>query len=151
TDARTIGKLAWAFLTGKAYAPTETRSLGEAAPNLASRVVEATDKLIRSKDHADRPDIDAYLSTLAAGDALKQAEVELLAQKEEYDEAHRLELQKCELHRQEVEQHAAEQASLLAGEREEFQKQMADVRAQLEAERAQFEAVMAERKDRFAA
>jgi len=151
TDARTIGKLAWAFLTGKPYTATETRSLGEVAPNLATRVVEATDKLIRSKDHTDRPDIETYLSTLAAGDALKQAEVELLAQKEEYDEVHRQQLQACELQRQEVEQHATEQASILAGEREEFQKEMADMRAQLEAERAQFEALMVERKERFAA
>jgi hypothetical protein len=151
TDARTIGKLAWAFLTGEPYSPAETRSLAEVCPNLATRVVDATDKIVRSKDHADRPDVDTYLGILAAGDVLKQAEVELLAQKEEYDEAHRLELQKCDLQRQEVEQHAAEQASILAGEREEFQREMADLRAQLEAERAQFEALSAERKERFAA
>ena len=151
TDARTIGTLAWAFLTGKPYAPTETRSLGEVSPNLASRVVEGTDKIIRSKDHADAPDVETYLSILAAGDVIKQAEVELLAQKEEYDEAHRVELEKCEIHRQEVEQHAAEQASLLESEREEFERKMADARAEFEAERAQFESMMGERKDRFAA
>jgi hypothetical protein len=151
TDARTIGMLAWAFLTGEPFAPGEARSLAEACPNLAGRVVEATDKLLRSKDHKDAPDVEKYLSILAAADALKQAEVELLAQKEEYDEAHRLELQKCEVQRQEVEQHAAEQASLLAGEREEFQRQIAEERAALEAERAQFETMMAERKERFAA
>jgi hypothetical protein len=151
TDARTIGMLAWAFLTGEPYAPGETRSLAEACPNLAARVVDATDKLLRSKDHKDAPDVERYLSILAAADALKQAEVELLAQKEEYDEAHRRELQKCEVQRQEVEQHAAEQASLLAGEREEFQRQIAEERAALEAERAQFETMMAERKERFAA
>lgn len=151
TDARTIGMLAWAFLTGEPYTPGETRSLAEVCPNLAARVVEATDKLLHSKDHRDAPDIDAYLSILAAADALKQAEVELLAQKEEYEEAHQRELQKCELQRQEMEQHAAEQASLLAGEREEFQRKMAEERAAFEAERAQFEAMMAERKERFAA
>ncbi|HEY4303142.1 MAG TPA: hypothetical protein VGM82_01640 [Gemmatimonadaceae bacterium] len=151
TDARTIGMLAWAFLTGKPYSTTETRSIGEVSPNLAARVVEATDKIVRSKDHADAPDVETYLSVLAAGDVLKQAEVELLAQKEEYDEAHRVELQKCDIQRQEVEQHASEQASMLAGEREEFSRQMADVRAQLETERAQFESMMQERKERFAA
>lgn len=151
TDARTIGTLAWAFLTGRPYARGETRSLGEVCPNLAARVIEATDKIIRSKDHADAPDVDKYLSILAAGDVLKQAEVELLAQKEEYDEAHRIELQKCDLQRQEVEQHAAEQASLLAGEREEFRRQIEDERAAIAAERAQFESMMNERKERFAA
>jgi hypothetical protein len=151
TDARTIAMLAWAFLTGKPYARGETRSIGEACPNLAARVVEATDKIIRSKDHTDAPDVDKYLGILAAGDVLKQAEVELLAQKEEYDEAHRIALQQCEIQRQEIEQNAAEQASLLAGEREEFQRQIAEERAAIEAERAQFEAMMGERKDRFAA
>ena len=151
TDARTIAMLAWAFLTGKPYTPGETRSLGEVSPNLAARAVEATDKLLRSKDHKDAPDVGKFISILAAADVLKQAEVELVAQKEEYDEAHRRELQKCELQRQEVEQHAAEQASLLAGEREEFERRIAEERAAIEAERAQFETMMVERKDRFAA
>jgi hypothetical protein len=150
TDARTIGTLAWAFLTGEPYVPGENRSLAELCPNLALRVVEATERIIRSKDHAAPPDVDEFLSTIAAADVLKQAEVELLAQKEEYEEAHRRELEKCEVQRQEVAQHAAEQAALLAGEREEFRRQIAEERAAIEAERVQFEALMHERKERFA-
>lgn len=150
-DARTLGLLAWALLTGAPAAEGETRSLGEVCPNLATRVVESTDKMIRSKDHRDAPDIPSFIGVVAAGDALKQAEVELSAQKEEYDEQHRAALQACEVQRQEVEQHASEQASMLAGEREEFERKIAEERAAIEAERVTFETMMAERKDRFAA
>lgn len=150
SDAQTIAMLAWAFLSGDPQSKPGATSLGEAAPNLAARVVESTDRILSTNDHADAPDVATYLGILAAGDVLKQAEVELIAQKEEYDEAHRIELQKCELKRQEIEDHAAEQAAILAGEREEFQRQIADERAALEAERARFEAMMAERKERFA-
>jgi hypothetical protein len=150
-DARTIGHLAWAFLSGAPHASTETRTFAEICPNLATRVIDAVDNLIKCKDHQDNaPDVGRFLGIIAAGDVLKQAEVELAAQKEEYDEAHRIELQKCEVQRQETEQHAAEQASMLAGEREEFRRQMEEERAAMDAERAQFEALMAERKERFA-
>lgn len=151
SDARTIGTLAWAILTGKPHTAGETRSIGEVCPNLAQRVIDATDKMVRCKDHADAPDVGTYLGILAAGDVLKQAEVELAAQKEEYDEQHRIALQQCELQRQETEQHAAEQASILAGEREDFKREIEETRAAVAAERAEFESIMAERKERFAA
>jgi hypothetical protein len=152
TDARTIAKLAWTMMTGERYAEGESpRSLGEVCPNLATRVIESTDKMLRCKDHVDTPDVPAYLAVLGAGDVMKQAEVELAAMKEEYDEEHRRELQKCELHRQETEQRAAEQLALLAGEREELERQIADERAAIAAERAQFEQLMEERKQRLAA
>ena len=150
-DARTLGMLAWALLTGTSYAAGETRSLGDVCPNLATRVIEATDRMIRCKDHADAPDVGTFLGIVAAGDVLKQAEVELSAQKEEYDEQHAAAIKACELQREETEQHAAEQASILAGEREEFQRMMAEERAALEAERVQMESVMNERKERLAA
>lgn len=149
-DARTIGRLAWAMLSGHAHDDAETRSIGEALPNLAARVVDATDKMIRCKIGSEAPDIGRYLGVIAAGDALKQAEVELAAQKEEYQEAHEREIRKCELQRQQVEQHAAEQASILAGEREDFTRQMADERAAMEAEREQMRSALAERQRHLA-
>jgi hypothetical protein len=150
-DARTLGALAWAILTGKPYDRTDGRSLGDVCPNLASRVIEATDRMLRCKDHAEAPDVATFLGTLAAGDVLKQAEVELAAQKEEYDEQHAAALHACEVQRQEIEQHAQEQLAMLAGEREEFQRQMAEERAAIEAERTQMQALLAERKDRLGA
>jgi len=159
TDARTIGMLAWAMYVGKSYGGSEKAvPLAELAPNLAKRVQDATTRMISAKDYTDAPDITTYIATVAAADVLKQAEVELAAMKEDYDEEHRRELQKCEMRRQETEQHASEQASILAGEREDFERMMSDERAAMAAERtaiaserAEFDRLMKERKDRLAA
>ncbi len=151
SDARTIGALAWSVLTGKPYDRVETRSLGDVCPNLATRVIEATDRMLKCKDNSEAPDVATYLGILAAGDVLKQAEVELAAQKEEYDEQHAAALKACEIQREQVEQHAQEQLAMLAGEREEFQRQMSEERAAMDAERAQMQALLAERKDRLGA
>ncbi len=129
-DARTLGALAWAMFTGERYdANTSPKSLGDVAPNLATRVIEATNRAIACKDGSTLPDVATFLGIIGSGDVLKQAEVEMAAMKEEYDEAHRREIQKCELQRQAVEQKASEQMSALAGEREEFVHKMADERA----------------------
>ncbi len=150
-DARTIARLAWAILTGHPHADEETRSIGEVLPNLATRVANDTDAIIRGKDHVDEPDIGRYLGTLAAADTLKAAEVELAAQKEEFQEAHAREIRKCELQRQRVEQHAAEQLAILAGERDEFERAMSDERAATNAEREQMRSALAERQRHLAA
>ncbi len=150
-DARTIGALAWSVLTGKPYDRVEMRSLGDVCPNLATRVIEATDRMLKCKDHSDTPDVATFLGILAAGDVLKQAEVELAAQKEEYDEQHAAALKACEVQRQQIEQHAQEQLAMLAGEREEFERQMSEERAAMDAERTQMQALLSERKDRLAA
>ncbi|HEX4684062.1 MAG TPA: hypothetical protein VH277_15200, partial [Gemmatimonadaceae bacterium] len=158
-DARTIGMLAWAMYAGKPYGDGgQAASLGEVCPNLATRVVDAVNKMISAKDHTDSPDIATFIGTVAAADVLKQAEVEIAAMKEEYDEEHKKALQACEVRRQETEDHAAEQAALLAGEREDFERSISDDRAAMEAERAsfaseraEFERLMKERKDKLAA
>lgn len=151
SDARTLGALAWSVLTGKPYDRVEMRSLGDVCPNLATRVIESTDRMLRSKDHAEAPDAATYIGILAAGDVMKQAEVELAAQKEEYDEQHAAALKACEVQRQQVEQHAQEQLAMLAGEKEDFKRQMSEERAAMDAERAQMQTLLAERKDRLGA
>jgi hypothetical protein len=158
-DARTIGKLAWAMYTGQPYGEGEhIESLGTLCPNLATRAVDGVNKMVSAEDHADTPDIATFIATVAAADVLKQAEVEIAAMKEEYDEQHAAALHACEVQRQETEQHAAEQVALLAGEREEFERSISDERAAIEAERtqmaterAEFERLMKERKDKLAA
>ncbi|HXT16382.1 MAG TPA: protein kinase [Gemmatimonadaceae bacterium] len=158
-DARTIAMLAWAMYAGKPYGESDSvEPLASLAPNLATRVTDAVTKMLAAKDHAAAPDVATFIATIAAADVLKQAEVEIAAMKEEYDEQHARELQKCEVQRQETEQHAAEQASILAGEREEFDRIMSDERAAIEAERtamaserAEFDRLMKERKDKLAA
>jgi hypothetical protein len=81
---------------------------------------------------------------------LKQAEVEIAAMKEEYEEQHRAELAKCELQRQEVEQRAVEEATALAEERALQEKRIADLQAALSDERADFERIMTERTEHLA-
>jgi chemotaxis protein histidine kinase CheA len=153
TDAKTIGELAWIMLTGKELPETSGETgLAELAPNLALRVVEATEKLLRGPDGRDTPvpDVSAVLAIIAAGDVLKQVEVEMAAMKEEYEEQHRAELAKCELQREEVEQRAVEEATALADERAAFEKKIADMQAALSDERADFERIIAERTEHLA-
>ena len=152
-DARTIGELAWAMLSGKTYEPGKRRSLRELAPNLATRVVDATEQLIgcaMPTPNAPAPDVATVIGVIAAGDVLKRAEVEISAMKEEYQEQHRIALAKCENRRLEVEQQAAETANALADERADFERQMTEEKAALAEERADFERVMAERQAHFA-
>jgi hypothetical protein len=97
SDAKTIGELAWLMLTGTKLPEGEAQTrLAELAPNLAHRVIEATEKLVRGPQGQDTPvpDVSSVLAIIAAGDVLKQAEVEISAMKEEYEEQHRAELAK---------------------------------------------------------
>lgn len=144
-DAKTIGELAWAMLSGKPFDGQRQGSLAELAPNLAKRVVDATDEIVRCNGD-ETPDVLGFLSTVGMADALKQAEVELAALKEQYDDEHRRALDNCEHRLVEVEHHAMEQTALLAGEREEFKRYMDDERAAIAAERVEFESAAAERQ-----
>jgi hypothetical protein len=149
SDARTIGWLAWAMMTGKPFDSKSTAKLGELAPNLASRVVETVERLVRLRDTDQAPDVATALGVIAAGDVLKQGEIEIQAMKEEYQELHRLELEKCETHRIETEQYAAEQAALITDERALLERLAAEQSSALAAERQQFEKLMTAREERI--
>jgi hypothetical protein len=148
-DARTIGTLAWAMLTGAPYDPTSDRKLADLAPNLASRVVESVERMVQLRAADPAPDVPTALGVIAAGDVLKQGEIEIQAMKEEYSELHRMELEKCETHRMETEQYAAEQAALITDERALLERLAAEQSASLAAERAEFEKLMAAREERI--
>ncbi len=160
-DAKTIGELAWTMLAGKPYeadAENATVSLAELAPNLATRVVSAVDKMVRGESSEKAPDVGALLAVIASGDVLKQAEVALAALEEEFAEKRRLILEKHEQERVKFENEAAEHRELLARERSEFerimhrrQEQLADVRAELEKQRADVERRLEELDERRAA
>jgi hypothetical protein len=152
-DARTIGELAWSMLSGQPYEPAKRSSLAALMPNLAARVVEATDELIdcRMPTPSDPPpDVATVIGIIAAGDVLKQAEVEISAMKEEYQEQHRIALARCENRRLEVEQQAVEAANALADERADFERRSTKEQETLAEERADFERIMAERQQHFA-
>ena len=149
-DAKTIGLLAWAMLTGAPYDPTKSdQKLIDLAPNQASRVVEVVEKLVHVGDRDTAPDVATALGVIAAGDVLKQGEIEIQAMKEEYEEKHRQELEKCETHRMETEQFAAEQASLIKEERESIERLAAEQASAFAAERAEIEKFMKAREERI--
>jgi len=149
-DARTIGTLAWAMLTGARYDPSKPdQKLSELAPNLATRVIEAVERMVHVGDRDDVPDVATALGVIAAGDVLKQGEIEIQAMKEEYEERHRQELEKCENHRMETEQFAAEQAALIKEEREGIERLAAEQATAFAAERAEIEKFMKVREERI--
>lgn len=148
-DAKTIGELAWTMLAGKPYeaGPEDAAvSLAELAPNLATRVVAAVDKMVRGESSEKAPDVGALLAVIASGDVLKQAEIALAALEEEFAEKRRLILERHEEERVKFENEAAEHRELLARERAEFerimhrrQEQLAEVRTELEKQRTDVE------------
>lgn len=157
-DARTIGELAWTMLAGKPYEEgTESAgaSLAALAPNLATRVVSAVEKMVRGESNETAPDVASLLAVIASGDVLKQAEVALAALEEEFAEKRRQILEKHEQERAQFENEAKEHRELLARERAEFerimhrrQEQLAGVRAELDKQRADVEQRLEELDER---
>ncbi len=149
-DAKTIGMLAWTMLTGAPYdAAKPDQKLIDLAPNLASRVVDVVEQMVHVGERDAVPDVATALGVIAAGDVLKQGEIEIQAMKEEYEERHRQELEKCETHRMETEQFASEQASLIKEEREAIERLAAEQASAFAAERAEIEKFMQAREERI--
>ncbi|MGE5100217.1 MAG: hypothetical protein ACM3SX_09540 [Deltaproteobacteria bacterium] len=147
-DARTIGRLAWTLLSGSA--PDPKASLVDLCPNLAMRVVDATERLVRLRDEDPAPDVGAFIGIIAAGDVLKQAEVEITAAKDEYIDFREQEIKKYEAQRVELERKVADSLAALDGDRRTFEKFASDERASIEADRAQMEIAMRERQEKLA-
>jgi hypothetical protein len=148
-DAKTIGLLAWSMLAGRRYDDQDDKAnpaLGELCPDLAARVVGATESMIRPANEDAEPDVPAFLALIASGDVLRRAELEMAALQSDFAERHRIALEKYEVERSEMEAAAAEQAARLASEREAFerlvnerQEQLANVRSELDKQRLRIE------------
>jgi hypothetical protein len=157
-DAKTIGELAWTMLAGRPYeegVDGAGPSFAALAPNLATRVVSAVEKMVRGDSSENAPDVASLLAVIASGDVLKQAEVALAALEEEFAEKRRQILEKHEQERVQFENEAKEHRELLARERAEFerimhrrQEQLAEVRAELEKQRADVERRLEELEER---
>ena len=84
-DARTLGAVAWSLFTGRRFVDDDARPpLGEVCPNLAARVADATERILRARPSDRAPDAAAFIGIVAVGDVLKQAEVEFAALDEEF-------------------------------------------------------------------
>ena len=149
-DARTIGRLGWTLLSGLPPDANGETPLVELCPNLALRVIDETEKFIRLRDDAEAPDVGHYIGIVAAGDVLKQAEIELAAAKDEYVEWREQEIQKYEAQRVELERQVTESLAALEADRRKFEKFASDERASIEAERVQMESAIRERQEKLA-
>ena len=157
-DARTIGVLAWTMLAGRRYDDRDDKAnppLGDVCPEVAARVVEATEQMIRAESEERAPNVHAFLALIASGDVLRRAEVEMAALQADFAERHRIVLEKYENQRSEIEAAAAEHAAHLAAERTAFerlvqerQEQLAAVRAELDKERVEIARRLAELDER---
>ena len=138
-DARTIGVLAWTMLAGRRYDDQDDNAnppLAEANPDLATRVVEATEAMVHAVSGEKSPDVPAFLALVASGDVLRRAELITTERQREFDEQHRIALERYENQRSEIERAAAEQAERLAAERAAFERLVKDRQEQLAAVRA---------------
>ncbi|MEP6494924.1 MAG: protein kinase [bacterium] len=168
-DARTIGALAWAMLTGSAFEDEPSAdALASARPDLAERVVRETVAMLRLKSGARPPDLQAFIAVIATGDELRRAEVEIVrlrtnlteerrAERERIADERIAERQKFEYEQRVVEERATATERRLSAEREEFerrvaheQSRMAAAERQLAAERLQFEEERLDLKERIA-
>lgn len=149
-DARTIGRLAWTLLSGSPPDAAGEASLAELCPNLALRVVDDTERLVRLRDDAEPPDVGHFLGVVAAGDVLKQAEIELAAAKDEYIEFREQEIRKYEAQRVELERQVSDSLAALDADRRTFEKFASDERAALQAERAEAEINIRDRQEKLA-
>ncbi len=148
-DARTVGTLAWAMLTGQRYA--EGQSLAELRADLAKRVTDDTEAMVRAKSGANAPDVPTYLAVVAAADALRAGELEIAEMQAAMLEARRNELETFAAEQQAYALRNKELEEQLANERQEFERKMADEQAQLAAVKSDFADLKSKEEGQLAA
>jgi hypothetical protein len=147
-DARTIGTLAWAMFTGKEYAQDQT--LSALRPDLAKRVIDDTEAMVRSRSGAEQQDVMTYIAVVAAADALKTGEVEIAEMQAKISDQRLAELAAFESNQKACELRNAELQEQLANDRKEFERKMADEAAQLAAIKAEFESLKSSEESQLA-
>jgi len=154
-DARTIGSLAWAMLTGHSRESADEK-LSDVRADLAQRVVEETTAILNAR-LGETPDVDRYLSVVAMGDVLREGELEIARMQAELLEERREERVKFEAQAREAADKAAGLMEKLKQEREAFEqrieeedRRVASERAEAAVERAQLELERNELADQMA-
>jgi hypothetical protein len=148
-DAKTIGTLAWAMLTGQRYA--DGQSLAELRPGLAKRVTDDTEAMVRSTSGTDAPDVPTYLAVVAAADALRAGELEIAEMQAELLEARRNELETFAAEQRACALRNTELEEQLANERKEFERKMADEEAELASVKSDFADLKSKEEGQLAA
>ena len=146
-DARTIGTLSWAMLTGERFDGSESADeLAERRPDLARRVIDDTIAMTACRNGGEVPDVANYLGVIANADALRQGEIEVARMEAELEEERRKEREAFEAEQRACEARVRETEEQLAAEREDFARRikeeearLADAHQQLDVERAQIE------------
>ena len=147
-DARTIGALAWAMFTGKEY--SEHQTLSALRPDLAKRVIDDTEAMVRSKSGAERPDVMTYIAVVAAADALKTGELEIAAMQARISDQRLAELAAFESEQQACELRNVELQEQLENDREEFERKTVEEEAQLTAVKAEFASLKSNEESQLA-
>lgn len=139
-DARTIGRLARAMITGEPPQNGEVKApIAELRPDLSKRVAEETDRMVACANTAQAPDVSAFIGVVAMADALKEGEDTVDRLKAEFAAEQAAERERFDAEMNACRQEAAEQAAAFAAEREAARQQIAEQQTQLAAERAQYD------------
>lgn len=151
-DARTIASLARAMLAGKdALADGADVSLSELRPDLPSRLVEATDALLRTTPgEPGEMDAQSYIALVAMADALKSAAEETERIRAEILEEEKVAQEEIAAGRAALEQEREELTRRTAGEREELDRLLASEREAVAQERRRLEEEIAEQREALA-
>ncbi|HEY4219343.1 MAG TPA: hypothetical protein VGM67_19500 [Gemmatimonadaceae bacterium] len=147
-DAHTIGALAWAMFTGERY--VDGQSLAEMRPDLAKRVTDDTEAMVRSTS-GDTRDVSTFVGVVAAADALRAGEMEIAEMQADILEARRNELATFEAEQRSCAAKNAELQEQLADERKEFERKMADEETELASVKAAFADLKANEEAQLAA
>jgi hypothetical protein len=144
-DARTIGMLAWSMLAGRAYS-SDAPALADLRPDLAKRVVDETNMMVSESADSEPPDVERFLSIVAMGDPLREAEVDLAQMRAQLIEERRVERIRLEAEARAYADRAAALEERLAKDRIALEqrivreeKRIASEQQDLAVERAQLE------------
>jgi hypothetical protein len=158
SDAQTIGRLAWAMLTGHPVSDPSTESLRDLRRDLAQRVVDETTAMIEGRTDGANRDVERFLSIIAMADALRQGEIEVAHLQAEMIEERRVERIRLEAEARASAERAEAIEARLRKERADFARQIASEEAriaseaqQVAVERAQLEQERLEHDRRVAA
>ncbi len=139
-DARTIGRLARAMLTGEPpQGEARLTPIADVRPDLARRVAEETDAMTSCANPNEAPDVSAYIGVIAMAQSLKDGEETVARLQAEFAAEQAAERERFDNEMDACRRDAADQAAEFAAERDAARKRIEEQQTQLTAERAQYD------------